>query len=183
MEGEQGLSVRVLFAGACRGNFNKLLKRVEKVHNRNGPFDALFCVGHFFAENGKHAVNRHDVIVTSLVSTETTEKASGVVADDEDDHDDAFVQFLNSSQKMPMQTYILGAYGTQRPEYSLLLLMSPVFSNLGRGSDVAIQKMEEMNSSNVHYLGRSGIVRSDQIDPELDRAIIVHACSSRCQMD
>ena len=121
MEGEQGLSVRVLFAGACRGNFNKLLKRVEKVHNRNGPFDALFCVGHFFAENGKHTVNRHDVIVTALLSAETTEKASGISADDEDDHDDAFVPFLDSRQKMPVQTYILGAYGTMHPEHSPLL--------------------------------------------------------------
>lgn len=52
MASEQGLSVRVLFAGACRGNFNKLLKRVEKVLNKNGPFDVLFCVGRFFCETG-----------------------------------------------------------------------------------------------------------------------------------
>jgi hypothetical protein len=43
--------VRVLIAGDVRGNFDALYARVRAVNAKAGPFDALFCVGQFFADD------------------------------------------------------------------------------------------------------------------------------------
>ena len=49
-------SVRVLIAGDVRGNFDALYARVRAVNTKAGPFDALFCVGQFFADDGDFSV-------------------------------------------------------------------------------------------------------------------------------
>jgi hypothetical protein len=45
--------VKVLLAGDVSGALPALLKRVEAVNNKNGPFDLLICVGGFFAPGGE----------------------------------------------------------------------------------------------------------------------------------
>lgn len=47
------MAVRVLFAGACNGDWKGLFNRVSKVNQSKGPFDALFCFGNFFPGSGK----------------------------------------------------------------------------------------------------------------------------------
>lgn len=43
------VSKKILLSGPVRGNLTALYKRVTTVDKSNGPFDALFCVGQFFA--------------------------------------------------------------------------------------------------------------------------------------
>ena len=45
-------SIKILFAGDCNGAFKALFAKVAAVNKKNGPFDALFCVGNFFAPGG-----------------------------------------------------------------------------------------------------------------------------------
>ena len=45
--------VKCLYAGEVAGKIDVLFKRVEAVNASNGPFDALFCVGGFFAVAGE----------------------------------------------------------------------------------------------------------------------------------
>lgn len=49
MSGTSG-NVKVLLAGDVHGKIEALFKRVTTVNTSNGPFDALLCVGTFFAE-------------------------------------------------------------------------------------------------------------------------------------
>ena len=46
-------SMKCLYAGEVAGKIDALFKRVETVNASNGPFDALFCVGGFFAVAGE----------------------------------------------------------------------------------------------------------------------------------
>ncbi|MCP9260639.1 CWF19-like protein 1 [Dirofilaria immitis] len=41
-------SLKILVCGDVNGQFDLLLKRVNAVNGKNGPFDMLFCVGEFF---------------------------------------------------------------------------------------------------------------------------------------
>lgn len=41
-------AVKVLFSGAVEGDLHGVLKKVEAINKKNGPFDALFCVGQTF---------------------------------------------------------------------------------------------------------------------------------------
>ncbi|CAG0916211.1 unnamed protein product [Notodromas monacha] len=41
-------TLRILIAGDVGGNYDKLLKRVNTVNKKAGPFDMLVCVGRFF---------------------------------------------------------------------------------------------------------------------------------------
>lgn len=134
MEIEAGLSVRILFSGACRGNFNKFLKRVEKVHNKNGPFDVLFCVGSFFSESGKERL-------LTLITSELN--VSLLVGSQEGSNctNEEFVHFIDSKKKMPMTTYILGAYGNKTTKERL------------KSSDC-----------NIQLLSKSGIVKPIEIE-------------------
>jgi len=102
------LAVRVLFAGACQGQFGKLLKKVEKVNIKNGPFDALFCVGQFFNEEG----------MVSYLSNPFQLGFTGTTNDRE------FIQFLDSGQKMPITTYIIGAYGACNVRGMIVILFT-----------------------------------------------------------
>lgn len=43
-------SLKILVLGDVRGQFKKLFSRIAKVHKAHGPFDAVFCVGTFFAD-------------------------------------------------------------------------------------------------------------------------------------
>eukprot|EP00210_Caulerpa_lentillifera_P001468 g1409.t1 len=106
-ESSRDLAVRVLFAGACQGQFFKLLKKVEKVNAKNGPFDALFCIGQFFPNDETEQIRE-------------------------------FNQFLDSDGKMPITTYILGAYGA--------------------GCQESREKLRQMDC-NVHLLGKRGILK------------------------
>lgn len=44
--------VKVLLAGDVGGALPALMKRVEAVNSKNGPFDLLVCVGGFFPPGG-----------------------------------------------------------------------------------------------------------------------------------
>lgn len=44
------MPAKILLCGAVNGEFEALKKRVESVNSKAGPFDALLCVGRFFAE-------------------------------------------------------------------------------------------------------------------------------------
>lgn len=39
---------KCIFSGAPSGQLGPVLKKVEGVHRKNGPFAALFCVGQMF---------------------------------------------------------------------------------------------------------------------------------------
>ena len=39
---------QILVAGDVRGKLGRLFKRVSTVNAKNGPFEAVFCVGEFF---------------------------------------------------------------------------------------------------------------------------------------
>ncbi|VDN06227.1 unnamed protein product [Thelazia callipaeda] len=41
-------SLKILVCGDVNGHFDALLKRVNNVNKKSGPFDMLFCVGEFF---------------------------------------------------------------------------------------------------------------------------------------
>ncbi|KAH8065393.1 DNA binding protein [Aureococcus anophagefferens] len=41
--------MKILCCGDVEGRFEETFKRVAKIEAANGPFDALFCVGAFFA--------------------------------------------------------------------------------------------------------------------------------------
>lgn len=43
-------AAKVLFSGAVEGDLPGLFKKVETVNKKNGPFEALFCVGQFFGK-------------------------------------------------------------------------------------------------------------------------------------
>jgi hypothetical protein len=45
-------SVKILLVGDCNGAFKTLFAKVAVVNKKNGPFDAVFCVGSFFATGG-----------------------------------------------------------------------------------------------------------------------------------
>lgn len=42
---------RVLCVGDVCGHFDQLVKKVDVINKKNGPFDLLFCVGEFFGPN------------------------------------------------------------------------------------------------------------------------------------
>ncbi len=42
---------KVLFSGAITGDLASLLKKVDTINRKSGPFDALFCVGQFFGKS------------------------------------------------------------------------------------------------------------------------------------
>jgi hypothetical protein len=44
--------MKILACGDVKGQIGALLKRVETVHKKAGPFDMVFCVGQFFDEAG-----------------------------------------------------------------------------------------------------------------------------------
>lgn len=52
--------VKVLFSGPVEGRLEALFARVKTVNASSGPFDALFCVGQFFADGAW--MKQHDVI-------------------------------------------------------------------------------------------------------------------------
>ena len=64
-----------------------------------------------------------------------------------------FMEFLSSGQRMPMKTYVLGAYGEG---INTIGLPSKEMSTGTRSQEVA-QRMEEVDC-NIHCLGKSGIV-------------------------
>ncbi len=41
-------NIKILFAGAPEGDWAGLFKKVDTLNKKNGPFNALFCVGQFF---------------------------------------------------------------------------------------------------------------------------------------
>lgn len=44
------MAVKILLVGPVLGNIEALLKRVRSANEKAGPFEAVFCVGRFFAE-------------------------------------------------------------------------------------------------------------------------------------
>lgn len=42
--------MKILFSGAAEGGVAALMKKVDGVHKKSGPFDVLFCVGDFLGE-------------------------------------------------------------------------------------------------------------------------------------
>jgi diadenosine tetraphosphate (Ap4A) HIT family hydrolase len=45
--------LKVLFAGNVQGQFDALFSKIERLVQKKGPFDALFCVGTFFARGAQ----------------------------------------------------------------------------------------------------------------------------------
>ncbi|CAB3396929.1 unnamed protein product [Caenorhabditis bovis] len=44
-------AAKILACGAVNGNFLELVKKIDAINKKSGPFDALFCVGEFFGDN------------------------------------------------------------------------------------------------------------------------------------
>lgn len=56
-------NIKILFAGAPEGDWAGLFKKVDTLNKKNGPFNALFCVGQFFRKCCSHTqVTSHDIV-------------------------------------------------------------------------------------------------------------------------
>ncbi|GLC41621.1 hypothetical protein PLESTB_000695700 [Pleodorina starrii] len=75
-------AVKVLFSGAIEGDLPGLFKKVEAVNKKNGPFEALFCVGQFFGPG-----------------------------DDTAEPNDALVAYVTGEGSIPVPTYFIGGFG------------------------------------------------------------------------
>ncbi|VDM20015.1 unnamed protein product [Wuchereria bancrofti] len=63
------MSLKILICGDVNGQFDSLLKRVNAVNKKNGPFDMLFCVGEFFGPNKESNEQIINGIVKMPIST------------------------------------------------------------------------------------------------------------------
>ncbi|KAG2442256.1 hypothetical protein HYH02_009740 [Chlamydomonas schloesseri] len=75
-------AAKVLFSGAVEGDLPGLFKKVETVNKKNGPFEAVFCVGQFFGPGA-----------------------------DTDEFNDALVAYVTGQGSIPVPTYFIGGYG------------------------------------------------------------------------
>lgn len=50
-----GMPVKILLVGSVAGNIDQLTKRVTNANEKAGPFEAVLCVGRFFAEGDASA--------------------------------------------------------------------------------------------------------------------------------
>uniref|UniRef100_A0A2K6VLD5 Cwf19-like C-terminal domain-containing protein n=1 Tax=Onchocerca volvulus TaxID=6282 RepID=A0A2K6VLD5_ONCVO len=62
-------SLKILVCGDVNGQFDSLLKRVDAVNKKNGPFDMLFCVGEFFGPDNESNERIISGIVKMPIST------------------------------------------------------------------------------------------------------------------
>ncbi|VDO81727.1 unnamed protein product [Onchocerca flexuosa] len=61
--------LKILVCGDVNGQFDSLLKRVDAVNKKNGPFDMLFCVGEFFGPDNESNERIINGIVKMPIST------------------------------------------------------------------------------------------------------------------
>ena len=47
-------AIKVLACGDVQGQISQLLKRIEAVNKKAGPFEMVLCVGQFFNETSGH---------------------------------------------------------------------------------------------------------------------------------
>nr|CDQ04005.1 Bm3412 [Brugia malayi] len=63
------MSLKILVCGDVNGQFDSLLKRVNAVNKKSGPFDMLFCVGEFFGPNKESNEQIINGVVKMPIST------------------------------------------------------------------------------------------------------------------